>query len=97
LKLRIFIFTLGILAAGLVVAEENDALSSRTSTAAEAGFNLGYSNDRITTRAIGERTIDLLGMFDSSDSGKSSRYNIELELENDDSDWSFEVSVTVEF
>ena len=38
--------------------------------------------------------IDLV--FDAPDS-KSSRYNVELELENEDSDWSFEVTVTVEF
>ena len=47
--------------------------------------------------AIDERTIDRLGLFDVSDSGQSSRYNVELNLENEDSDWSFEVTVTVEF
>ena len=67
------------------------------STAAEAGSNLDYSKDQITARAIGERTVDLLGMFDLPDSGKSSRYNVELNLENEDSDWSFEVTVRVEF
>jgi hypothetical protein len=97
LKVSIFIFLLGILAAGLVVAEGNDALSSRTFAAAETGFNLAYSNNQMTTRAIGERTVDLLGSFDSSDSGQSTRYSVSLELENEDSDWSFEVSVTVEF
>jgi hypothetical protein len=97
LKVSIFIFLLGILAAGLVVAEEGDALSSWTSAAAEAGFNLDYSNDQMTARAIGERTIDLLGMFDSPDSGQSTRYSVSLDLENEDSDWSFEVTVTMEF
>ena len=86
-----------MLAAGLVVAEENDALSSRAFAAADAGFNLAYSNDQMTARAIGERTVDLLGMFDASNSGQSSRYNVSLDLENEDSDWSFEVGVTVEF
>jgi hypothetical protein len=94
LKVSIFIFLLGMLAAGLVVAEENDALSSRTFAAAEAGFNLAYSNDQMTARAIGERTVDLL---DPSDSGQSTRYSVSLDLENEDSDWSFEVSITVEF
>jgi len=61
-----------MLATGLVVAEQNDALSSRTFAAAEAGFNLAYSNDQMTARAIGERTVDLLGSFDPSDSGQSS-------------------------
>jgi hypothetical protein len=97
LKLRIFIFALAILAAGSILAEENDALPSRTSTAAEAGFNLDYTNDRMTGRAIGDRSVDLLGLFDSSDSGQSTRYNVSLELENEDSDWSFEVTVTMEF
>jgi hypothetical protein len=97
LKLRIVIFILAILAAGSVVAEENGALSSRTFTTVEAGFNLDYSNDQITEHAIDERTIGRLGLFDPSDSGQSTRYNVSLDLENEDSDWSFEVTVTVEF
>jgi hypothetical protein len=86
-----------MLAAGFVVGEENDALSSRTFAAAEADFNLAHSNDQMTARAIGERTVDLLGSFDPSDSGQSTRYSVSLDLENEDSDWSFEVTVTVEF
>jgi hypothetical protein len=97
LKLRIFIFILCILAARLAFAEENDASSSWRSTAAEAGSNLDYTKDQMTARAIGERTVDLLGMFDSPNSDKSSRYNVKLDLENEDSDWSFQVTVTVEF
>ena len=86
-----------MLAAGLVVAEEKGSLSSRTFTTAEAGFNLDYGNDQMTARAIDERIIDRLGLFDPSDSGQSTRYSVELDLENEDSDWSFEVTVTVEF
>ena len=97
MKVSIFIFLLGLLAAGLVVAEENGALSSRTFTTAEAGFNLDYGNDKMAERAIDERLIDRLGLFDPSDSGQSSRYSVSLDLENEDSDWSFEVTVTVEF
>jgi hypothetical protein len=97
LKLSIFIFLLGILAAGLVVAEEKGALSSRTFTTAEAGFNLGYGNDQLAQHTIDERTIDRLGLFDPSDSGQSTRYSVELDLENEDSDWSFEVTVAVKF
>ncbi len=97
MKLSIFIFLLGILAAGLVVAEEKGALSSRTFTTAEAGFNLGYGNDQLAQHTIDERTIDRLGLFDPSDSGQSTRYSVELDLENEDSDWSFEVTVAVEF
>jgi hypothetical protein len=97
LKASIFIFLLGILAAGLVVAEENGALSSRTFTTADAGFNLGYGNDQLAEHAIDERIIDRLRLLDPSDGGQSTRYSVELDLENEDSDWSFEVTVTVEF
>ena len=97
MKASIFIFLLGILAAGLVVAEENDALSSRTFAAADAGFNLGYGNDQLAEHAIDERIIDRLGLLDPSDGGQYTRYSVELDLENEDSDWSFEVTVTVEF
>ena len=51
----------------------------------------------MTARALDERIIDRLGLFDPSDSGQSNRYSVELDLENEDSDWSFEVTVTVEF
>ena len=86
-----------MLAAGLVVAEENGAMSSRMSTAAEAGFHLDYSNDQMAEYAIDERIIDRLRLFDPSDSGQSIRCSVSLDLENEDSDWSFEVTVTVEF
>jgi hypothetical protein len=88
---------LGMLSSGLVFAEENGAFSSRTSTPAEAGLHLDYGNGQMTEYAIDERTIDRLGLFEAPDSGQSTRYNIELDLENEDSDWSFEVTVTVEF
>ena len=86
-----------MLSSGLVFAEENDAFSSRTSTTAEAVFNLGYGNDQMVDHAIDQRIIDRLGLFDPSDSGQSTRYSVELDLENEDSDWSFEVTVTMEF
>jgi hypothetical protein len=86
-----------MLAAEFVVAEEKGSLSSRTFTTAEAGFNPDYDNDRMTARALDERFIDRLGLFDSSESGQSTRYSVELDVENEDSDWSFEVTVTVEF
>jgi hypothetical protein len=95
LKASTFIFILGMLAAGLVVAEEKGSLSSRPFTAAEAVLNLDYGHNQMTEHAIDERIIDRLGLFDPSD--KSSRYSVELALENEDSDWSFEVTVTVEF
>ena len=84
-------------ASGLIFAEENNAFSSRISTTAEAGFNLGYGSDRMAEHAIDERIIDRLGLFEAPDSGQSGRYNVELDLENEDSNWSFEVTVTVEF
>jgi len=97
LKLSIFIFILGILAAGLVRAEENGASQSRMSTAAEAGFHLDYGSDQITEYAIDEGILDRVSLLDLADSGKPSRHSVELDLENEDSDWSFEVTVTVEF
>ena len=86
-----------MLAAGLVVAEEKGSLFSRTFATAETGFNLDYGNDRMTASVVDERVIDRLGLFDPSDSGQSSRYSVSLDLQNEDSDWSFEVTVTVEF
>src|SRR5262249_30582322 len=97
MKVRIFVFILAVLAVGSILAEENGASSSPTSRATEAGFNLDYTNDQMTARAIGDRTVDLLGLFDSSDNGQPTRYSVALELENEDSDWSFEVTVTMEF
>ena len=88
---------LGMLSSGLIFAEESAAFSSRTSTTAEAGFNLGYGSGQMTEHAVDQRIIDRLGLFDPSDGSQSSRYSVELDLENEDSDWSFEVTVTVEF
>ena len=96
MKLRIFIFILAILSSGLVFAEESGAFSSRTSTTAKARFDLGNGSDQMAKDAIDKRIIDRLGLFNAPDS-KSCRYNVELELENEDSDWSFEVTITVEF
>jgi hypothetical protein len=97
LKASIFIFLLGMLAGGLVVAEEKGSFSSRTFPTAEAGFNLDYRNDQMAEHTIDERIIDRLGLFDPSDSGQSTRYSVSLDLENEDSDWSFEVTVTMDF
>ena len=82
-----------MLAAASVVAQENSASSSPT----EAGFNLDYSNDQIAERVIDERIIDRYASFDPSEGGRFGRYSVSLDLENEDSDWSFEVSVTLEF
>jgi hypothetical protein len=95
LKVSILIFILGTITAGLVVAEEKGSLFSRTFMAAEAGLN--YGNNQMAEHAIDERIIDRLGLFDPPDSGQSTRYSVSLDLENEDSDWSFEVIVTVEF
>ena len=72
-------------------------MSSWTSTATGAGSNLDYTNDQMTARAIGERSIDLLGLFDSAEGSQSSRYSVKLDVENEDRDWSFEVTVIVAF
>jgi hypothetical protein len=97
LKVSIFVFILGILAAGSVVADENGASFSPTSATAEAGFNLDYGNDQMAERAIDECIIDRYVSFDASDDGRSGRYSISFDLEREDSDWNFEVTVTMEF
>jgi hypothetical protein len=86
-----------MLAAGSVLAQDWVASPSRTSRTAQAAFNLDYGNDRMAERAIDERIIDRLGLFDRSDDDGSGRYSVSLDLENEDSDWSFEVTVTMEF
>lgn len=86
-----------MLVSGLILAEGSGAFFSRTSTTAEAGFHLDHGKGQMTEYAIDERTVDRLGLFDASDSGQSTRYNVEVDLENEDSDWSFEVTVTIEF
>ena len=85
-----------MLSAGSVVAEENSASSSPTSATAEA-VSITDQADQIAERTIDERIIDRLGLFDRSDDGGSGRYSASLNLENEDSDWSFEVTVTIEF
>ena len=88
---------LGMLSSGLVFAEESGAFFSRTSATAEAGFNLGYGSGQMTEHAIDQRIIDRLGLFDPAEGNQSSRYGVELDVENEDNDWSFEVTVTMEF
>jgi hypothetical protein len=85
-----------MLAARPILAQENSASPWPTSTTAEAGFNLGYGNDQIAERAT-ERIIDHYVSFEPSKGDRSSRYNVSLDLENEDSDWSFEVTITMEF
>ena len=96
MKARIFIFILTVLAAGSVVAEEKVASPSATSVTAKA-VSITDQADQIFERVIDERIIDRLGLFDRSDNNSSGRYSVSLDLENEDSDWNFEVSVTVEF
>jgi hypothetical protein len=95
LKASIFIFILTVLAAGSVVAEEKVASPSATSVTAKAVL-IPDQADQIFERVIDERIIDRLGLFDRSDDG-SGRYDISLDLENEDGEWSFEVTVTMEF
>jgi hypothetical protein len=80
---------LRILAAGSVVAQENGASSSPTAEAVWV--------TEMAERTIDERIIDRLASFDSSDGDRSGRYSVSLDLENEDSDWNFEVTVTMEF
>ena len=69
---------------------------AKTSDGFGQSFHPDYGDDRIE-RATDECLIDRLGLFDRPDDGGSGRYGVSLDLENEDSDWSFEVSVTVEF
>jgi hypothetical protein len=95
LKASIFIFILAVLAAGSVVAEEKVASPCATSVTAKA-VSITDQADQIFERAIDERMIDRLSLFDRPDDG-SARYGISLDLENEDGDWNFEVTVTTEF
>jgi hypothetical protein len=95
LKASICIFILTVLAAGSVVAEEKVASPSATSVTAKAVL-IPDQADQMFERVIDERIIDRLGLFDRSDDG-SGRYDISLDLENEDGEWSFEVTVTMEF
>ena len=95
LKVSIYIFILTMVAVGSVVAQENRTPWSRPSMMAEAAFNLSYGNNQIVERVIDERIIDRLGLFEPSE-GYSGRNSLSLDLENEDSDWSFEVTVAIE-
>lgn len=91
MKVSIFVFILAVLAAGSVGAHENGP-SSRTPEAVSISDQAGP----IFERAIDVRAIARLGLFDRSEDG-SGRYSVSLDLENEDSDWNFEVSITMEF
>ena len=92
MKVSIFVFILAVLAAGSVGAHENGAPSAT----AEA-VSITDQADQMFERVIDERTIGRLGLFDRSDDNSSGRYSVSLDLENEDSDWNFEVTITVEF
>jgi hypothetical protein len=91
MKVSIFVFILAALAAGSVGAHENGA-ASPTSEA----VSITDQADQIFEREIDDRIISRLGLFDRSEDG-SGRYSVSLDLENEDSDWNFEVTVTMEF
>jgi len=91
MKVNIFVFILAVLTAGLVGAHENGA-----SSAMADAVSITDQADRIFERAIDERIIGRLGLFHRPEDG-SGRYSVSLDLENEDSDWNFEVTVTMEF
>jgi hypothetical protein len=92
MKVSVFVFILAVLTAGSVDAHENGPSSATTET-----VSITDQANQIFERAIDERTIGRLGLFDRSDDNSSGRYSVSLDLENEDSDWSFEVTVTMEF
>ena len=85
-----------MLAAGSIVAEEKVASPSATSVTAKA-VSITDQADQIFERAIDERIIDRYASFDPSDGGRSGRYSVSFNLEHEDTDWNFEVTVTMEF
>jgi hypothetical protein len=91
LKTSILIFILAVLAAGSVVGHENGASSVR----AEA-ISIADQWHQMFEHAIDQRIIDRLGLFDRPDEG-SGRYSVSLNVEKEDSDRNFEVTVTMEF
>jgi hypothetical protein len=97
MKVAIFVFMLGVLAAGSVFAQENGASFSPTSATTELGFNLDYGNNHMVESAIDERFVDRFVSFEPSAGGGSGRYSVSLDLEHEASDWNFEVTVTMEF
>jgi hypothetical protein len=90
MKVSIFVFIVAVLNAGSVGAHESGA-----SSATSEGVSITDEADQIFERAVDER-ISRLGLFDRSEDG-SGRYGVSLDLENEDSDWNFEVTITVEF
>ena len=91
MKVSIFVFILAVLTAGSVGAHEKGASSAM----AEA-VSITDQADQIFQRATDERIIGRLDLFDRPKDG-SGRYSVSLDLENEDSDWNFEVIVTMEF
>ena len=92
MKVSIFVFILAVLAAGSVGAHENGASSARSEA-----VSITDQADQIFEREIDERTTDRLGLFNRSDDNSSGRYSVSLDLENEDSDWDFEITVMMEF
>jgi len=91
MKVSIFVLMMAVLVAGSVGAHENGA-ASPTSEA----VSITHQADQIFEREIDERIISRPGLFDRSEDG-SGRYSVSLDLENEDSDWNFEVTITMEF
>jgi hypothetical protein len=91
MKVSIFVFILAVFVAGLVGAHEDGAASPTS-----AVVSITHHADQIFEREIDERIISRLGLFDRSEDG-SGRYGVSLDLENEDSDWNFEVTITMEF
>jgi hypothetical protein len=78
----------------MMVQHRDDVKASQD---AVPSFNLDYGNNQMAERAIDERIIDRFASFEPSDGGRSGRYSVSFDLEHEDSDWNFEVTVTVEF
>jgi hypothetical protein len=80
---------------GLTMAQHRD--DGKASQDVVPSFDLDYGNNQMAERAIDERVIDRFASFEPADGGRSGRYSVSFDLEHEDSDWNFEVTVTVEF
>jgi hypothetical protein len=79
---------------GLTMAQHRD--DGKASQDVVPSFDLDYGNNQMAERAIDEHIIDRIASFEPSDGGRSGRYSVSLDVEHD-TDWNFEVTVTMEF
>ena len=80
---------------GLTMAQHRD--DGKASQDVVPSVDLDYGNNLMAERAIDKRIIDRFASFEPSDGGGSGRYSVSFDVEHENSDWNFEVTVTMEF